>query len=245
MREADAKTLLFAGPTLSRAQKIDPDLSLAGITLLPPVTRGDLFAMDLHPTGVCVLVDGLFHQSLAVGHAEVRRLLRAGWQVWGLSSMGAIRAREMCHLGVRGFGRVFERFCQTGVDFRDDEVALLHDSAPSYRELSEPLCHLRRAVEVLVMEGRLAPMHGARIIEDLAERWFGDRTLARFLELLSAYSGDGKIDPAAILSRFDEFRLKAWDLLDFLRSRPDLKQRLAGCSNLQETTQRGGNATDK
>ena len=38
--------------------------------------------------------------------------------------MGAIRAREMAHLGMRGFGRVFERFVAED-DFQDDEVALL------------------------------------------------------------------------------------------------------------------------
>ncbi|WP_425300876.1 TfuA-like protein, partial [Nocardia wallacei] len=33
---------------------------------------------------------------------EIREALEAGWSVWGLSSMGAIRAAEMRLLGMRG-----------------------------------------------------------------------------------------------------------------------------------------------
>ena len=97
----------------------------------PPVRRLDvakLTATERRP-GTLVIVDGLFHDTLAVGHAEIREAMRRGWRVWGLSSMGAIRAREMAPLGMKGFGRVFERF-EAEADFQDDEVALLHEPRP-------------------------------------------------------------------------------------------------------------------
>ena len=71
--------------------------------------------------------------------------------MWGLSSMGAIRAREMAHLGMRGYGSVYAPFATEG-DFQDDEVALLHEPNAPYRPVSEPLVHLREAVAHLASE---------------------------------------------------------------------------------------------
>src|SRR4051795_13634825 len=92
--------ILFAGPSMPGSLRL-PE----GATVLPPVRRGDVPALlrDRRP-GALAIADGLFHQSLAVGHVEIRDALDAGWQVWGLSSMGAIRACEMRYLGMRGCG---------------------------------------------------------------------------------------------------------------------------------------------
>ncbi len=120
------KVIMFAGPTLARASAIAPALDLSGIIILPPVKRGDVTRVVQGPEpGVLAIVDGYFHlENLSVGHLEIRLALKRGWQVWGLSSMGAIRAAEMHHMGVHGWGLVFERY-RDDPDFRDDEVALL------------------------------------------------------------------------------------------------------------------------
>jgi hypothetical protein len=146
MRARRERIFLFAGPTLARSPHAR--VLVRGVSVRSPVKRGDVERLvEAYPAsrgrpGVIVLADGLFHDTLAVGHAELRAALRAGWRLWGLSSMGAIRAHEMAPLGMRGFGRVYERF-QAEPDFQDDEVALLHGPAPEYRTLSEPLVHLR------------------------------------------------------------------------------------------------------
>src|SRR5579862_9150728 len=110
--------ILFAGPSLypaGRMLTVPP-----GVQVLPPAQRGDIAALcRTSVPGVCVLADGLFHQCAAVGHAELRMALQSGWAVWGLASMGAIRAYEMRAMGVRGFGRVYEMFQSDG-DFQDD-----------------------------------------------------------------------------------------------------------------------------
>src|SRR5207245_3105902 len=102
MSRINSKCLIFAGPTLNDANALRA-VAREGIEVLPPVRRGDIEEIvSTHPPGVMVIVDGLFHQCLSVGHAEIRSAVAAGWRVWGLSSMGAIRAYEMRHLGVRG-----------------------------------------------------------------------------------------------------------------------------------------------
>jgi hypothetical protein len=205
---------LFAGPTLARARLIDPGLSLAGLDLLPPIKRGQLpVLMAQHQPGTVIIVDGLFHTEVAVGHQEIRAMLARGWKVWGLSSMGAIRAREMSGLGMVGFGKVYQLFCQEGVDFRDDEVTLLHDKAPDYTELSEPLVHLRAALDDLVARELLGAEARAGLIGELEGMWYADRTLSW---LAARLRGLG-VEPRGILDDFDRYRVKSLDLIEFLR----------------------------
>lgn len=191
------------------------------VTLLPPARRGDIASlMARREPRTLVLVDGVFHQVLAVGHVEIRDAIAAGWTVWGLSSMGAIRAREMQHLGMRGFGQVFERFCQPG-DFRDDEVTLLHTPGPAYRELSEPMVHLRAALDDLAARGAMSAKDAGAIRDHLTSLYFGDRTLELFARLLRERgvedepgSDVGPVD--AVLGDFDRYRIKCHDLIRFV-----------------------------
>jgi hypothetical protein len=221
-----SETILFAGPTLARAQTMTPAeimrARLTGVRLAPPVKRGDLPAcVAATAPGTLVLVDGLFHAALAVGHAEIRDALAAGWQVWGLSSMGAIRAREMQHLGMRGFGQVFALYCQPDVDFRDDEVTLLHEGRPPWRELSEPLVHLRAALTALQARQLISTDAVAAILDELMQLWFGDRTLPWLLQRLTALVPPEEL--TRLVQDFDRYRLKSLDLLRFLDERPDLR----------------------
>jgi hypothetical protein len=211
--------LLFAGPTLARIRRWD-GVALDAVEVRPPIARGDLERLvHERERGTAIVVDGLFHLGrLAVGHAELRDALARGWQVWGLSSMGAIRAAEMASYGMRGFGKVFARY-RDEPDFRDDEVTLLHEPDEPYRELSEPLIHLREGVRHLVARGALDRELGARVIGELEERWFGERTLQLWRERLLAH-GAAAAPVDELLRDFDACRLKAIDLRDFLRVRP-------------------------
>lgn len=221
-REAPRATVvLFAGPTL--AASAASRLLTRGLRVRPPARRHDVTALiEAHDTpGVIVLADGLFHDTLAVGHAELRDALRGGWRVWGLSSMGAIRAHEMVSLGMRGFGRVFERF-QAEADFQDDEVALLHGPAPEYRALSEPLVHLRAAVDHVVARGIVDDAAGQAVVADLKARWYGERTRRATLEALGlhARARGGVAAVRQALHDFRPFLLKTIDLEQFLQLRP-------------------------
>jgi hypothetical protein len=211
---------MYAGPTLHRARKIAPQLSLEGIRVLPPIERGVLPRLRGVPPGTLILVDGMFHQTLSVGHAEIRTMLLTGWRVWGLSSMGAIRAREMKHMGMRGYGAVFERYCREDIDVRDDEVTLLHQGEAPYIEMSEPLCHLQLALEDAVSRGVVTRADGDAILGELSAMWYGDRTLSLFESQLRAKAGECVGEVGAILRDFDRWRIKAHDLIAFLDERP-------------------------
>ncbi len=220
---ASDRVVMFVGPTI--AGNAGARALAKTLRVLRPIRRHDVDALleaqkkARKKPGVIVIVDGVFHDTLAVGHAEIREALAAGWRVWGLSSMGAIRAREMAHLGMRGFGSVYERFCGED-DFQDDEVALLHEPGAPYRPVSEPLVHLRAAIDHLVARELIGAEDANGVIADLKSRWYGERTVRRALHLLKRCA---RVEGAAVdreLREFDRFRWKTIDLVRFLTERP-------------------------
>jgi hypothetical protein len=214
-----AKCFIFAGPSLFGITTSGP-FDSAHIKWCPPVRRGDIeLLITTEPPQTIAILDGVFQQSLAVGHAEIRIAIESGWIVWGLSSMGAIRAYEMRDLGMKGFGRVYERFLK-GEDFRDDEVALLHAPEAPYQPFSEPLVHIRVALEDLVAKRLLTPADFQEVISRLESMWFGYRTLTLVEHLVrSSVLPDQSPAVSSWLSDFARFRIKSRDLEDFLNCR--------------------------
>lgn len=213
------RLVMFAGPTLASSTRARAMARQHRVR--PPVKRHDVARLveGADEPGVMAIVDGVFHDKLAVGHAEIRDAMERGWTVWGLSSMGAIRAREMAALGMRGFGRVFERFAAEG-DFQDDEVALLHEATPPYRAVSEPLVHLRAAIEHLLRSGIVSPADGAVVLDDLKSRWFGERTVRGTIDALARRAPAASEAIRRELSDFRRFALKTRDLELFLERNP-------------------------
>ncbi len=222
---AKEKVVMYVGPTMAPSPRARA--SARGVRLRPPVRRRDvakLLEAEREP-GVLVIVDGVFHDKLAVGHAEIRDAIDAGWEVWGLSSMGAIRAREMAPLGMRGFGRVFERFMREE-DFQDDEVALLHEGTAPYRAVTEPLVHLRAAIGHLRgARDRHRKRDATEVVADLKSRWFGERTVRGTIEALVRRAREAAAAIRRELSDFSRFALKTSDLERFLEQPPWLIER--------------------
>ncbi|WP_086824535.1 TfuA-like protein [Allokutzneria sp. NRRL B-24872] len=181
----------------------------ADVEVRPPVRRGDVETLvSTEKPGTLLIVDGTFHSYPAVGHAELRAALQRGWHIWGLSSMGAIRAAEMESLGMRGYGAVYQRFA-SDPSFSDDEVALLHSAEPPYRPMSEPMVHIRCFLDSLVVEGKLSVSAAEEVATALKNRWYGYRTHRALSELL----------PVDDVLRA-EHRLKTTDLLRFTEEQP-------------------------
>lgn len=216
---ADERVVLFAGPTLAASAHARSLVRRRRWRVRPPVRRLDVAKLTAaeHRPGIIVIVDGLFHDTLAVGHAEIRDAMRSGWCVWGLSSMGAIRAREMSPLGMNGFGRVFELFEAEG-DFQDDEVALLHEARAPFRPLTEPLVHLRTAIEHLVAERIVRDGDGREVIAELKSRWYGERTVRAMIEALSRRQPQNAARVREELCDFRRFSLKTLDLERFVET---------------------------
>lgn len=203
--------ILFAGPSLNSESK---HLIQSGcIDLRPPVQRGDIAALTQNMApGSLTIVDGVFHQVLSVGHEEILNAIEKGWNVHGLSSMGAIRAYELRNFGMNGYGDVYQRFFSTE-DFQDDELALLHQPEPPYLAFSEPLIHFRYCVEKLVLKELLTSKDGSAIIGKLKGWYFGERTIEAFELLLKHYLRV----TTPIISDFDQYRIKQHDLVSYLR----------------------------
>jgi hypothetical protein len=208
------RSVLFAGPTISL---LSPKLIAAtNFEILPPARRGDIAALLDEAPGRIVLVDGHFHQVLSVGHAELRDALASGWEVWGLSSMGAIRAFEMRALGMKGYGLVYGHFLAEE-DFQDDEVALLHAPEWPYEPASEPLVHLRHFVAALERDSLLSFAQAQSVVSNLKGMWYGYRTLDRMVAVVLECAGSVAAQIALQHVRnFSGFRIKALDLSRFL-----------------------------
>ncbi len=209
---------IFVGPTAHGMRLAD--LLDDHVTIRPPVRRGDLrrLVSESSAPGDVAIVDGTFHSYPSVGHAEIRHALDSGWSVWGLSSMGAIRAAEMRQHGMRGFGAVYERYA-TCDDFDDDEVAQIHEAEAPYRPLSEPMIHIRAFIRELMDRLVLPPTTADSIVSRLKNRWYAERTLFLLRQLL-ADAGCEASDINELLTAFDRFRLKRIDLVTFLEERP-------------------------
>lgn len=136
-------TVVFLGPSLPTARARD----ILPARYEPPARRGDVYRWITGGVHRVVLIDGEFHLSPSVWHRELLAALDEGIEVWGASSMGALRAVELAPLGMRGVGRVFEWYADGRID-GDDEVALLHaDASEQYRALSLPLVSVRHVVD--------------------------------------------------------------------------------------------------
>ena len=217
MSAASVECILFAGPSAR-----DAELRLDGIELRLPAQRGDVEALiEAREPGVMALADGVFHQSLAVGHAELRDAVDCGWQVLGLSSLGAIRACEMRHLGMRGYGVVYRHFVADG-GFSDDEVALRHAPDAPYQALSEPLIHIRIGLQALVVQGAIAPSRRRALLNRLKKKNGGTATgpWGSSRRRCSKPARDCAAPVDAWLAGFQQYRVKSTDLQDFLRTRP-------------------------
>jgi hypothetical protein len=190
---------------------------------VPPVKRGDierLLEREQTP-GVVAIADGTFHAYPSVSHVEIRNAVNAGWKIYGLCSMGAIRAAEMRHLGVIPWGRVASMFCEK-LWLADDEVALVHGSEAPYVPLSEPLIHIREFLDWASKCKSVDSAQADQIIESIRNRWYGERTLAflekQLQETLGVKSLSAQLREG--LDNFSRFRLKQKDLASFVKSRP-------------------------
>jgi hypothetical protein len=113
---------VYTGLSLDRrsALKILPDSRI-----MPPIIRGDLIKDIDNGVNIVVIIDGRFHQDLAVTPDEIMDALSCGIKVYGASSMGALRASELYPFGMIGHGLIYEHIVATP-NFRDDFVAQVY-----------------------------------------------------------------------------------------------------------------------
>lgn len=175
------KIVIFVGPTVALAEARE----LCTAVFLPPVGQGDLIsALRQYNPDRIGIIDGVFLQDLAVWHKEILESMDAGCEVWGASSMGALRAAELHTFGMIGVGRVFEEYL-SGRVADDDEVAMAHGPAElGYFKISEPMINLRLTARVAVERGMMNEAEATGFLSVCKAMYFPERTVPAILHRL-------------------------------------------------------------
>jgi hypothetical protein len=166
------------------------------------------------------IIDGLFLQSPSVLHKEILEALAAGIEVIGASSMGALRAAELCHYGMIGIGTIFQWYRENVIE-GDDEVAVLHGTAETeFRQFTIPLVNLRATIGALRRRNAISLEIETAIVTAAKSLSFVDRTLNNILR--SAHwieQADREIVGKLLLDNWiDQKRRDAECLFDYIQS---------------------------
>jgi len=219
MAEAAAHVVLYAGPTADGTLRRRL-LHAGNVDLRPPARRGDFDRLvATQPPGVAVLCDGVFGSDPAVSHAELCGALGAGWRLWGVSSMGAIRAYELRDAGMYGHGWVHRQFFEH-TDYTDDELCLLHLPVPPWTARTEPLVNLRYALHRQAAALGIGARAQRVLLRALQGLWFGDRTRARMLAVMQEQAGIDAETARSLLLWTRRHRVKALDLASLMHQQP-------------------------
>lgn len=164
------RAVVFAGPSLP--QRARPD---SGVVMWrPPAGRGDLDDLNLDPTITVVLVDGYLVQQHPPSPTEVFRLIARGHEVWGCSSLGALRAAELRNHGMRGFGWVYNRVVDRTITYDDELVATLDPRTDEATGLF--LANIRFGLDQLITAGQATQAQAQFLINGFRTAPFEDRT---------------------------------------------------------------------
>jgi TfuA protein len=196
-----SNTVVYLGPTLAHSTA----QSCLDATYLPPIRRGDLAKLP-HEIQIVGIIDGVFHQSLAVSPKEIIATLDRGVRVYGASSIGALRAAETHMYGMIGVGEIFEMYRDREID-ADDEVAVAYDPVTD-RAVSEPLVNIRSALRAAVAQGIIPSKEADELIGTMKGIYYPSRSyqlvgrMSPGLEpFLKAARYDQKRDDAVLLLR--------------------------------------------
>lgn len=209
--------VLYAGPSAFGA----PPSLLASVRVHPPAERGSIDELidGAGEPGVVILCDGVFQSRPAVSHAELCRALDGGWEVWGVSSLGAIRAHELRFEGMHGFGYVHSQFARFD-DFRDDEMCLLHFPEAPYFPISEALVNVRYALDRQAGPLGIPPPAVDVLLASLSRLWFGDRTEERIRRIMIDEAGIDEAVADRLCLWLQRHRIKTIDLCELLAAAP-------------------------
>lgn len=188
--------IVYLGPSLAR-DKAETILPSTVADYQPPVRRGDLETAVLESPTILCIIDGLFFQDCSVGHREILKLLKTGTEVYGASSMGALRACELEPFGMKGIGRIYSMYLE-GIVESDDEVALACDPFTN-EAVSDALVDIRVNVERAVHEGVISENEQKTLIEIASSLYYPKRTYRKILN-----EAKGKISEET-LSKLSEY----------------------------------------
>lgn len=142
------KTIVFLETSLTHieAKKILPNAMY-----MPSIKKGDVIIAIKNGYERIVIIDGNFGWTPSVWHKEILMAIDYGIEVFGASSMGAIRAAELDIYGMQGYGLVYTMYKNGEID-GDDEVAIAFSA---YNDLQTiPLINIRKTMEKINSESK-------------------------------------------------------------------------------------------
>lgn len=175
------KVIIYTGLSLpfDEAREILDSCDDVEVIYKRPIKRGDLgLALKENPD-IIAIIDGVFHQSSAVGHKEILEVINQGVKVFGASSMGALRASELDSLGMIGIGYCYEQYASGEVE-SDDDVAVMLDSE-TLEPLSIPLISMRHTFTKAVEEGILSEEQKDELLSIAKSEYYPNRNYAQTL----------------------------------------------------------------
>jgi hypothetical protein len=179
---------VFLGPSLDldTAKELLPQACYH-----PPVQCGDIIRLFRLKPELIILIDGVYETTPAVWHKELLLALQMGIQVWGASSMGALRAAELHQYGMQGVGTVFQQF-KEGLLIDDDEVAVLHlGEQQHFAALNDAMVNIRATCERAWQKHRLTSAAKEELITYCKSQFYPYRSLSKAVRSLA------KTKPAA------------------------------------------------
>ena len=201
-----AKIIVYTGLSLpfDEAKEILDSADNVEVIYKRPIKRGDLGAALKERPDIIAIIDGVFHQSSAVGHKEILNAMKSGVKVYGASSMGALRASELDTLGMIGVGYVYNQYASGEVD-SDDDVAVMLDGE-SLEALSVPLINMKYVFTNAVDENILTEDEKDELLGIAKKTFYPKRNYSQ------------------TLSESDLDNDKKAELIDFIRTSADIKK---------------------
>jgi hypothetical protein len=188
--------IVFAGPSVFGLAATSFD----GLTLRPPASCGDLLAATRLGATIIGLIDGVFENAASVWHKEILFALSAGVQVFGSSSMGALRAAECAEFGMVGLGAVFRDYA-SGAREADADVAVVHGPAEwAFEPLTLPLVDAEATLRRALAESALQAWLCDRLVAAARTVHFSQRSWERVIANAKLDARDAAIATAAIES---------------------------------------------
>ncbi|MDL2246894.1 TfuA-related McrA-glycine thioamidation protein, partial [Methanobrevibacter sp. OttesenSCG-928-K11] len=176
------KIIVYTGLSISHeeARSILDNDSENEIIYKKPIKRGDILEdIKINPD-IIVIIDGVFHQSPAVGHKEILEAIKRDILVVGASSMGALRASELDSLGMIGIGYVYNEYSNGNIT-SDDDVAVVLDP-DTLEQLSEALVSINYILNQAENENIINSAEKEEIIKITKSIYYPKRTYSNILK---------------------------------------------------------------
>lgn len=172
------KTIVFLETSLSH---LEAKTILPNAVYMPSIKKGDVIKAIKNGYEIIVIIDGNFGWTPSVWHKEIMIALDYGIEVFGASSMGAIRAAEMDSYGMQGIGTVYSMYKNEVID-GDDEVAIAF--SPYNNLQTVPLVNIRITLEQLHFESKKS------VFSSIKKIFYAERTWSKIAKIVPEHAFD-------------------------------------------------------